>query len=86
MSGGASDRRKEINAASRAIRDTVLDWKSIDEDTRETFMNSPFFSECESAAPFFSEGFLYCLLGKEEGRVVLALVNRLLRAIGEETC
>jgi len=37
-----------------------------------------------NAAPFFSEAYLYALLGKEAARTVLAVVNSVIRAAGIE--
>ncbi len=40
------------------------------------------YDEGDDEAPFFSETYQYNLMGKEEGRVVLALVHNLLQAAG----
>lgn len=36
----------------------------------------------DSTAPFFSEAYLYNLMGKDEARVVLSLVNQLCKELG----
>jgi hypothetical protein len=36
----------------------------------------------DEKAPFFSESYLYPLMGKDEARTILALLNRLRRALG----
>lgn len=41
-----------------------------------------YYSEGDENAPFFSEAFLYSLLGKENARSVLALINNLVRQAG----
>lgn len=40
------------------------------------------YAEGDERAPFFSEAFLYNLLGKEDARTVLALMHTLLQAGG----
>lgn len=45
---------------------------------------SPYYVEGDEESPFFSEAFLYPLLGKEDARSVLGAVNMLLRAAGIE--
>ncbi len=44
-----------------------------------------FYSEGDEHAPFFSEGFLYTLIGKEDARSVLAWVHGLGEALGLST-
>jgi hypothetical protein len=38
------------------------------------------YTEGDEEAPFFSEAFLYNLLGKDNARTVLSIVNRLVEA------
>ena len=40
------------------------------------------YEEEDEDAPFFSEAYLYCLLGKEAGRSVLAAIRPVQRAAG----
>jgi hypothetical protein len=42
------------------------------------------YSEGDEEAPFFTEAFLYNLLGKDEARSVLGIVRRLCRLAGVE--
>lgn len=48
----------------------------------EALKESPYCKEGYEKAPFFSEAFLYCLLGKEDARTVLAYLNNLQASIG----
>lgn len=46
------------------------------------FKSSPFYSKGDEEASFFSEAYLYSLLGKEDARTVLALLRAVGTAIG----
>jgi hypothetical protein len=50
----------------------------------EAFKASPYYDKenFDEEAPFFSEAFLYCLLGKEDARTVLAVLHSTLRHLG----
>jgi len=48
------------------------------------FSKSRGYAKGDEDAPFFSEAYLYNLLGKEDARTVLAIVNNLIRACGIE--
>jgi len=53
------------------------------EDTHvKTFKKSEYYEEGDEKAPFFSESFLYNLLGKEDARTVLACLGNFIRAMG----
>lgn len=41
-----------------------------------------YYAEGDEEAPFFSEAYLYALLGKGDVRTVLAMLNNLIRAAG----
>ena len=43
-----------------------------------------YFDEGDQAQPFFSEAYLYPLLGKEAARTVLAVLRSLYRKLGSE--
>lgn len=43
---------------------------------------SPYYEEGDEDTPFFSEAFLYCLLGKEDARTLRAYLNSVHEAIG----
>lgn len=43
---------------------------------------SEFYEEGDERAPFFTEAFLYNLVGKEDARSILALIRQLGRALG----
>jgi len=51
-------------------------------ETLQAMKDSPHYSEGNEDAPFFTEAFLYCLIGKDEGRSVLGMVKRLIAATG----
>lgn len=44
----------------------------------EQFKKNPHYEEGDEKAPFFSEAFLYILLGKEDARTLLSLMKRAL--------
>jgi hypothetical protein len=46
------------------------------------FKSSPYYSKGDEDAPFYSEAFLYPLLGKEEARTVLYHFHYLIKACG----
>ncbi len=43
---------------------------------------SPDYEEGDGEAPFFSEAYLYNLVGKEDARTILGRLNRLGEALG----
>lgn len=48
----------------------------------DAFKKTPFYEEGDEKAPFFSEAFLYNLVGKEDARTILGLIEHLARAAG----
>ena len=52
------------------------------EGTPEHFKKNYGYSKGDEDAPFFSETFLYVLLGKSDARTVLALMRPLTEAVG----
>jgi len=44
--------------------------------------NNEYYEKDDEKAPFFSESFLYNLLGKEDARTVLACLSNFIRAMG----
>jgi hypothetical protein len=46
------------------------------------FKSSDYYSKGDEDAPFFSESYLYPLLGKEDARTVLSYINNLMRFQG----
>lgn len=48
----------------------------------DAFKKTPFYEENDENAPFFSEAFLYNLVGKEDARTILGLIEHLARAAG----
>lgn len=55
----------------------LLEWTPEYFDV-EQFKNNPDYEEGDEKAPFFSEAFLYILLGKEDARTLLSLMRRAL--------
>lgn len=72
-SGDAQDQADAI----RRLYSVVLECGVNDE-----FKQAPYYAEGDERAPFFSEAYLYNLLGKEDARTVLAIVGNVLRAFG----
>lgn len=56
----------------------------IKQDTADDGSRYGMYSEGDEFAPFFTEAFLYNLLGKDEARSVLGLVRRLCVLAGVE--
>lgn len=54
----------------------------IERDTGPNGKRYGMYAEGDENAPFFSEAFLYNLLGKDEARSVLAIVRRLSKLAG----
>ena len=52
----------------------LLEWSPQNFDF-EYFKESPYYGKGDENAPFFSEAFLYNLLGKEDARTLLALLR-----------
>ena len=67
-------------ARDKALKDLMtmkLSYCPTDE-----FTKSDYYEEGDEDAPFFSEAYLYCLLGKDDARTVLAYLGAVLRASG----
>lgn len=56
----------------------------IDNDTGPDGRRYGMYGEGDEEAPFFTEAFLYNLLGKDEARSVLGIVRRLCKLAGVE--
>lgn len=54
----------------------------IESDTREDGSRYGMYAEGDENAPFYSEAFLYNLLGKDEARTVLSITRRLCALAG----
>lgn len=67
---------------SELRREAIDLYKMVLEVDRKTLRKSPEYSENAEKMPFFSETFLYPLLGKDDARSVLARISNLLRAAG----
>jgi hypothetical protein len=60
-------------------------WKErFERDSQPGALNEGMYSEGDETAPFFSEAFLYNLLGKEDARSVLGILRRLSVLAGVE--
>jgi hypothetical protein len=46
------------------------------------FKSSPFYAKGDENAPFYTEAFLYSLLGKEDGRTICYSFDRLIQLCG----
>jgi len=69
---------KELDRALRNLAKMKLDHPIVNDEFKE----SCYYSEGDEDAPFFTEAYLYCLLGKENARTVLAYVNAVFNAAG----
>ena len=73
----------EANAKLDRIREAVnrlSEWSP--EGTPEHFTKNYGYSKGDEDAPFFSEAFLYVLLGKEDARTILALMRPVFENVG----
>ncbi len=72
-------------AQDRQFREAVRELGSwTPECVNEKVFNlqNPYYSQGDERAPFFSETYLYSLLGKEDARTLLALMRPVFRAAG----
>lgn len=67
---GAADRLKKL-----------YEFK-LEGSARELVKSCEGYEEGDEDAPFFSEGFLYPLLGKDDARTVLSQLSHFIRALG----
>jgi hypothetical protein len=78
----------EANALAARLSTFTLDgeayWRDlfIANDTNSDGSRFGMYSEGDERAPFFTEAFLYNLLGKDEARSVLHIVRRLCELAG----
>lgn len=72
----------DLKKAILAIYDFTPHWGMPDAVKKEGRKGGFYVKGEDDDAQFFSETFLYCLLGKDEGRTVLYLINNLVRAAG----
>lgn len=60
-------------------------WKErFEKDSRKGQWNEGMYGDGDETAPFFTEAFLYNLLGKEDARSVLSIIRRLSALAGVE--
>ena len=71
-------------AATEKIGKFKLEWVIDKERFPEFFKESNGYEEGDENAPFFSETCLYNLVGKEDARTILALINKLTRLLNLE--
>lgn len=50
----------------------------------EQFKKNGYYDTGDEKAPFFSESYLYNLIGKEDARTLLGLLNSLLKSLGSK--
>ncbi len=63
----------------------LMDWCPEDfpcEAIKEENKTSGMYEEGDEKAPFFSEAYLYNLMGKDDARTILGLINNLLGTVG----
>jgi hypothetical protein len=60
----------------------LLTWKPEDGVAKPSVKRGAYYRKGDETAPFMSEAFLYNLLGKEDARTLLALVNQFADAAG----
>lgn len=62
-----------------------LEGRNWDEQFQRWSASSGMYEEGDGQAPFFTEAFLYNLLGKDDARSLLSIVRRLGKSLGVET-
>lgn len=69
---------RELIRAIKALKEWTPEFKS------ECFdISNPFYKVGDENSPFFSESFLYTLLGKGDARTLLSLMKPIWKLIGE---
>jgi hypothetical protein len=80
----------EAEALARRLREFKSEGRAfwhdrfVEFDTDKNGERIGMYTEGDEHAPFFSEAFLYNLLGKDEARSVLDIIRRLCRLAGVE--
>lgn len=80
---GKDELTQEREELAERIRTFTLEGKTYWRDRFIEF-DDGMYSEGDEAAPFFSEAFLYNLLGKDEARSVLGIIRHLSALAGVE--
>ena len=86
----SEDLAEEKAELSERLRTFTLEgetyWRElfIKNDSREDGGRYGMYDEGDERAPFFTEAFLYNLLGKDEARSVLGIIRRLSKLAGVE--
>lgn len=75
----AQELKAKVEAARAGVADLVA--VKLDAMIRQEIENSPYYEDGDEEAPFFTETFLYCLLGKDDARAILGPIRRLQRAL-----
>jgi hypothetical protein len=71
---------KDLSAAHKALK-SLYDLK-LDGPPPRGFKSSEYYSNGDEDTPFFSEPYLYSLLGKDQARTVLSYVRSVAKAVG----
>lgn len=84
------ERQEEVDDIVRRLREFKLEgttfWRDrfIEFDTGKDGKRYGMYSEGDEFAPFFSEAFLYNLVGKDEARSILGIIRGLCDLAGVE--
>lgn len=70
-----------IKEAYRKLLDFELESK-IDKKLFKKLQDGYFYDKGDEDTPFFSEAFLYNLVGKEDARTILGLIRKLVESAG----
>lgn len=71
---------KDLSAVHKALKN-LYDLK-LDGPPPRGFKSSEYYSTGDENTPFFSEAYLYSLLGKDQARTVLSYVRSVAKAVG----
>lgn len=77
LSNSPKHKEEIIKAAKELIK-----WCPNDFPYPSTIKKSGMYEEGDEEAPFFSEAYLYNLMGKGNARTILGLLNGLLKTVG----
>ena len=80
MAKKIKSKKQEILEAVKRLADFKLEWQ-IDKERFPAFFGEG-YEPGDEDCPFFSEGCLYNLVGKEDARTVLGLIRKIIISAG----
>lgn len=75
-------RIEELESSQEKARAAVIELYSFTVEATHLDKTSKYYEDGDESTPFFSESYLYNLLGKEDARTVLAYLHRVESPLG----